>query len=93
MNESLQSAIGASNDLDRVAFAHAGLIQVISGEPYGQAVAPAADRLLEVPALIIETVLLAWAVSWNSPDQLRHCHFTSVQLGAITAAGGAGSTP
>ena len=45
-------AIFTDDDLDMIAFPQAGLTQAISGEPHGQAVAPAADRLLEVPACI-----------------------------------------
>jgi hypothetical protein len=52
-----QPAIGANNDLDLVAFLQSGLAQAIGGEPHCQAVASAADRLLEVAACINRSAL------------------------------------
>ena len=45
-----QSTIATDNNRDLVPFPKASLSQAIGGEPDCQAVTPAADRLLEVPA-------------------------------------------
>jgi hypothetical protein len=47
-----QSTIATDNNRDLVPFPKPSLTQAIGGEPDRQAVTPAADRLLEVPARI-----------------------------------------
>ena len=46
-----QPAVFANNYLNLITFLQSSLTQAIGREPHRQAVAPAADRLLEVPTL------------------------------------------
>lgn len=52
-----QVAVRANDDLDPVAFHQARLPQTVGWKPHRQAVAPAADRLLEMSACVSRSIL------------------------------------
>ena len=52
-----QVAVRANDDLDPVTFLQARLPQAVGRKSHGQAVAPAADRLLEVTACVSRSIL------------------------------------